>query len=396
MRNIRITPRFYVFLAMLLVGLFFIGREFWFHGGTAEAVILPGNAPFNAAVEAVVIRDESVASYEGEGRISFLVEEGATVTKGQPVVNLYTATHMPKAFTELESVRANIRTYYQKMLAGIIEPELDRLEANVQAQALEMKRMVQSRQVGNLVNVEKALVATMQERQAYLDSHRRDEQKLNDYYSDEKKKIQNIEAWKQVKSADKNGIVSFYLDGYERQLTPDKMAELTVDQMRQVLAGKPLAAAKTANARLTKDVFKVATTDKWYVVLLSTDAEWNPIKDQVFQMQMEGVSGFVFNGTVQAVQKSKGEVMATVEVSSDIGPMLSRRSGKMNIGAQLSGLKVPKSAIAELNGKTVVWLKDAAGGTPVDVNVLKTDASNALIQPIVDGTLLLGQVVMLQ
>lgn len=396
MRRIRVTGRFYVFLAMLLVGLFFLGREFLFTKSASEALVINGYAMINASMEAVIVRDESVASYEGEGRVSYLVEEGAQVRKGQAVVNLYTASHMTKAFAELETVRANIRTFYQKLLSGVIEPELDRLEANVQAQALEMKRLVQSRQVGNLINVEKALEQTMAERQAYLDSHRRDEQKLNDYYNSEKKMLQNIEAWKVVKSADKDGVVSFYLDGYERQLTPEKMAELTVEQVKLVLAGKPLSAAKTANARMTKDVFKVATTDSWHVVLYSTDADWNPVKGQVFQIQMEGVSGFSFNGTVQSVQKSRGEVMVTVEVSGDIGPMLLRRSGKVSIGARLTGFTVPRSAIADMNGRTVVWLKDAAGGTPIDVEVLQTNDEYALIEPMVVGTLRLGQVVMLQ
>lgn len=395
MRRIRVTGRFYVFLAMLAVGLFFIIREF-IPFDASEAVVSTGTDSYSMTMDAVIVRDESVTSYEGSnGRVIYLAQEGAEVEQGEDIVELYTAAYAVEAFNELDKVRQNIRVYQQTILGNIIDTNLERLESNVQAQALELKRLVANKSVGSLTNVEKMLEQTMQERQNYLNSNRRDDRKLTTLYGQEASKQNAISSWKSIKKADKAGVVSFYLDGYETQLTPGNLQDITSADIKNVLQKKPLA-AQTANARLRQNIFKVVSTDKWYVLLYTSNTGWNPIKGQTFQMQMEGVNGFAFVGSVESLQKGSDGVLARVEVQTPLGPMLNRRSGKVNIGVNLTGFTVAVNAIATKDGETGVYVTSPAGVVFVPVVVLSSDSRYALIEPTVEGTLEKGSRVVLQ
>ena len=393
--RIRVTGRFYVFLAMLLVSLFFIVREFWSFDA-AEAIVTRGTATYTTTMNAIIVRDELVSSYnDGGGRMEYLVAEGATVTSGQDVVDLYGASYIVKAFTELETVRSAIRDYYHQVLIDIKDPELDRLEANVQAQALEMRRLLKSGQMGNLVNVERMLRQTMDERYRYLNANRRENPKLNSYYTQESNIKNSIDSLKTTVKAQMSGVISFYLDGYERTLSPYTLSDITPELIRTVLDGRSVE-RKVPGARLERDLFKITDTEKWYAVLISSEAGWNPIAGQIFQMQMDEVGGFAFIGTVTEIQKSQGEVIAIVEVTSPIGPLINHRRGRMSIGTNLAGFTVPRAALADQNGQSGVWLTDPAGDTFVPVEVLTTNSEAALIDPLTEGALRIGHKVLLK
>ncbi len=393
MRRFRITGRFYVFIALVLIGLVIVLQQL-FTFGASEDIVKMGSSNYAMTVDAVIVRDESVSSYEGSGRVVYIAAEGDQVSVGQEVADVYTAAYVESEMRNLEKIRKFIRSYHKQMLNTIIDPNLDRLEANVQAQAVELKRLIQDKSTGSLSNVEKALKQTMVERQDYLRNNRRQDMRLNSLYANEAKTQEVISSWKSARKADKDGIVSFYLDGYETVLTPARLADITAADIRNVMAKKPIE--QTEKARLRQNIFRIVTNEKWYVLLLSNDTSWNPTVDQVFQMQMQGVSGYAFSGKVVSIQKDNDNVLARLEIDGDLGPMLNRRSGKMDIGANVSGFIVPLKAITTENGQTGVSLSDIAGGTFVPVEVLSTDANSALIQPLTQGMLERGMRVKLQ
>jgi len=131
------------------------------------------------------------------------------------------------------------------------------------------------------------------------------------------------------------------------------------------------------------------------VVLLSRDATWNPVNDQVFTLQFEGFEGSAFTGKVVRMLKAGGQVMAQLEMDTELGPLINKRFGKAVIGANLSGLSVPVKAITVVNGQPGVTVIDVPGGTFVPVEVLASDSADAIVQPLVKGTLTIGQKVIL-
>ena len=70
--------------------------------------------------------------------------------------------------------------------------------------------------------------------------------------------------------------------------------------------------------------------------------------------------------------------------------------GMMALSTFFIGLSVRVEALYNQNGQMGVWVYDVPGGTFVPVEVLSTDGSIAMIQPLVDGALQLGQTVLIK
>jgi putative membrane fusion protein len=383
----RVTGRFYVFLILVGIGLYFVIRELM-PLGSSEAIVTMAATSYAQTVDAVVVRDEHVTAYEGSGLVVYVAAEGAEVVQGQEIADIYSAGYSEKEIRQLEVVRQNIRAYHRTILDNIVDRELERLEANVQQKALEVKTLIRKKTQGSLINLEKQLQSAMEARQSYLNQNQRQDQKLNSLYEEEAKRQNAIASWRTVESAAASGIVSFYLDGVEQFLTPENLESLTIDEIRSVLAGRAPQEVKTS--RISQNIFRIVNPDRWYVALISRDATWNPVTGQVFTVQFEGFEGTIFSGKVVRMLKAGGEVMAQLEMETPIGPLINKRSGKAMIGINLSGLSVPVRAITVQSGQPGVTVSDAAGGTFVPVEVLSSDSQNAIVQPLVEGTLSIG------
>ncbi|MEG0934769.1 MAG: HlyD family efflux transporter periplasmic adaptor subunit [Clostridia bacterium] len=388
MRRKRITGRFYVFLALVLIGGYFVLREL-IPDAAQEAVVTLANDTYSLSVDALVVRDEVVTSYEGKGRIVYTATEGQAVKAGDPVCEVYSAGYSEKEMEKLESVRQQVRAYHETILDNIVDTKLDALEAKVEESALKLKSLIANKTGGSLLNLEKELEQAMMARQEYLRQNRREDPKLNELYDRETKQMNAISSWRTLAPAPRAGLVSFYLDGYEDYLTVANLASLTASDVKAVLAGK--RPETTVAARLQTNVFRVVSNDKWYMVLMSSDAKWNPISGQEFTFQLEGFPDVAYAGTAIQVQKTQSEVLCVLEINGALGPMMNRRSGKAAIGVHLSGMSVPLGAVATQGGQSGVWLLDATGGTFVPVEVLSSDSHYALVSPLTEGTLAVGQ-----
>ncbi len=387
MRRKRITGRFYVFLILIGIGLYFVIRELA-PLGTSEAIVTMAATEYSHPVDAVIVRDEAVTSFEGSGQVVYVAAEGAEVAQGQEIADVYAAGYSEKEITQLETVRQNIRAYHRSILDNIVDAQLERLEANVQQKALEVKTLIREKTRGSLINLEKQLQSAMQARQSYLNQNQRQDQKLTNLYDEETKRENAIASWRTAENASVAGIVSFYLDGCERFLTPANLEALTIEDVRSILAGRTPDTGE--DTRTQQSIFRIVSPDKWYVVLLSKDTTWNPVNGQIFTVQFDGLEGSAFTGKVVRMLKASGEVMAQLEMDTPLGPLINRRYGQAMIGINLSGLSVPVKAITVQNGQPGVTVLDVPGGTFIPVEVLSSDSENAIIQPLVEGTLSIG------
>lgn len=381
-------------LLLILVGVacYFAWREFWPHT-TQTAVVGVASASDTRSMEAVIIRDEPVTSYEGTGRVSFVASEGEMVKAGDEVAYVYASGYSEKEMLKLEDVRQSIREYHQEILNNIVDQELERLDNNVTAKAVELKTLINHKSSGSLIRLEEQLVSAMRERQDYLSQNRREDPKLNQLYEEERKRENNIASWQTVQTASSDGMVSFYLDGCESFLSVDNLQSLTPEDIRAILSG---ATPETGDdSRLLQPVFRLINTEKWYIMVLCNDTSWTPVTGQEFSFQFDGYEDLIYSGVVTKIQKTDQETMALLEVTDPLGPLVNLRSGQVVLGANLQGLLVPSSAIFSQGGQTGVMLADVPGGTFIPVNVLSRGEAGVLVAPTVEGALSAGQTVLL-
>ena len=389
----RPTGRFFVLLMLVLgVVVYFAVGRMQPSAGRYEMVV-GGSASDTRSMQAVIMRDETVASMDGNSTMVFVAEEGEALRAGDEIAYIYSAGYSTKEMQKLENIRQDIRAYHTTILSNIVDAELDRLDNNVHYLAGQMKALVTRQATGSIMNLEIQLTEAMQTRQEYLRQNRREDTKLNSLYEDETKREASISSWRSVETAQKAGVVSFYLDGYEQYLSPDNLANINIAGVKTVLAGQ---AADNSSSRLTTNIYRLVSSDRWYVLLLSSDATFNPVTGQNFWLQMEGFEDVVYQSTVESILKSGNETLTVLSIDDAMGPMLNQRTGNAVISAEISGLYVPYGAIMTENNLTGVYVYDGADGSFVPVQVVQMEGNTVLVKPTVDGTLVPGNYVLVK
>ncbi len=391
MRRKRVTGRFYIFLLAILIIVFLIVRPH-LRFGTHEALIMEGATSYAQKTDAIIIRDEEVYTSSNIARVEYIATEGTLLEAGDVIAYLYSTGYSEDELERLETVRANIQAYHKTILDNIVDTDLNRLDRIVDMKALELKALVTHQTTGNLLSLTRQLETAMVNRQDYMRANRREDLNLNKLYQDESTRLNSIASWRTEATASEQGVISFYTDGYESALTPDTLSSLTPADVRTVLAGGSLSDSSSR----TTSVYRLVNQDAWYVAILTDGESWNPVLDQEYYLRFEGFEDLVYSSKVTRVQKIDGEVLAVFLVEDPIGPLLYQRGGRVTLSSELTGLSVASEALYDQNGQTGVWLYDMPGGTFVPVEVLSDDGTNALIQPLTDGALQVGQTVLVK
>ena len=310
------------------------------------------------------------------------------------VANLYTTGYSESLLNNLETTRSNIQAYHKQLLNNIVDADLNRLDQVVDMMAIEFKNLITHQTTGNLSTVTRQLETAMVKRQEYLRQNKRGDNKLTKLYEEENARMTSIQSWRKVSNADRAGVVSFYLDGYENDLTPATLNALTIQDVRSVLGGAALAT--TQSTRQT-GICRSVDQNKWYVAVLIEGSQWTPMVGQdTYHMMLEGFEDLVFDAAVTNVQKDQGVTLAVFEITDPLGPLIYRRTGRAQFTITLTGLSVRTEALYNDNGQMGVWIYDVPGGTFVPVEVLSTSGNISMIQPLVDGALELGQTVLIK
>ena len=393
MRRKRVTGRFFLFLLALLVIAFLILRPRLFPG-SKETVIMMANADQRQTVDCVIIRDESVTMAESTARVEYISPENSLVTADTTVANLYATGYSESLLNNLENTRKKIQDYHKQLLANIVDSQLQELDQRVNRKAIEFKNLITRQTIGNLKTVASQLETEMVRRQEYLRQNKRGDSKLTKLYDEENTRLSSIQSWRTVSNADRDGVVSFYIDGYETDLTPDTLNALSIAQVRSVLAGERL---ENTRQTLNNGIYRIVDQNHWYVAVLYNGNTWTPMVGQNnYYIQMEGFEDLSYTASVYSVQKENDSTLAIFEVRDPIGPLIYRRTGKAQFSITLTGLSVRVEALYNENGQMGVWVYDVPGGTFVPVEVLSTDGAIAMIQPMVEGALQLGQTVLIK
>ncbi|MDD6883143.1 MAG: HlyD family efflux transporter periplasmic adaptor subunit [Eubacteriales bacterium] len=391
-RRKRIAARFWLFLLTILMVVFLIVRPY-LPIGDREAVVMMATSASQNQMDVIIIREETVFSSDTVARVEYEAQENSLVQQGDIVAYLYATGYSESLLTRLETTRENIQAYHKTLLENIIDNQLNMLDDVVNMMALEFREIVNGRSTGNFHTAVRKLETAMVNRQEYMRQHKREDTKLTKLYEEENSRLANIASWRTSSMASTDGVVSFYLDGYENDLGVNSLATLTAEDVKTVLAGGKLP---NTDATLSGGIYRLVNQDRWYFAIVADAAAWNPVTDQVYYFQLEGFEDIANTATVVRVQKEGGTVLAVFQVNEPMGSLIYQRSGKATLSVTITGLSVEAKALAEVNGQVGVWLYDVPGGTFVPVDVLSSDGKYAVIKPQIDGSIQAGSRVLIK
>lgn len=359
-----------------------------------EVAVTTGTIGQTRELDAVIMRDETVAYTDSYARVDYVAQECELVNAGDTVASIYASGYSEKEMDSLESTRKEIREYYNQILENILDENLEQLSAGVALRAGELQTIIQGREQGNLITVQGQLEQAMSDRQDYLRTSKREETQLSNLYQRETQLMNSIASWRSDYAAPVSGIVSFYLDGYETLLDPDRYDQLTAADLRAVLRGDRVV--QTGASRTSTPLFKVVDSGSWSVLILTGESADLPSMGQTYILTLEGYEDYVYQATVSNYKRFDDATLIRMEVDQDVLPMLNVRATRASVGTQYSGLKLPREAVYTVNGVTGVYTRNGESYDFVPVDVTASDADYCLIAPAVEGAVYPGMIVVIK
>ncbi len=411
----KVNPRFYILLTALLAVL--VLAVLVLKPGGKSGSLSPGSQALTMQATAILIRSETCHSVEKYDRVSYQVQEGAQVTAEMPVAVVYRWGYTDDMTQALLNVQERIYAKQMELLSGVESAELTALNSQIMAKQREIREALSENapilavsaasvtatpqgddaaaspppsaapqaagESLDLLTIENDIKALLTQRCNLLKQYVQADEALNALYSEaETKKAQLAEYTSEV-AAKGGGVASFYFDGYEQVLNADKLDVISAELVNKVLSNAGAGGTGTENL-----LYRLVEPTKWYMAFVTPkDQALRVCAGQVYAVRAEGYADKLFMGTALEPVVNENGVVNLLEFSEDIGALISVRSVKITLAADMSGMKVPLSAIAFDKGVPMLTV----AGTKTPLNVLSADEDTAIVTAKEGGAFQAGQ-----
>ena len=376
-------------LAAILIGtgiyLFFVYGPKSEPFATAQLYKLTVNHPGDA----LIVRDETVYDADGITSVEYRCEEGQSVTINTAICDVYSSGFSTREMATLQEYRDQIRDYQINLLNSetTYDARMVSLESNVLNRALEVRQLISGAK-GNLLNLEESLEQAIQSRQYKISEKYQADQRLKRLLGDEQAQLQRIDSWTTTFDAAREGIVSFYIDGYEYGLTPSSYATFTPQEVRRMIEGRKPDGNSVSKSKTA--IFRIVQEGSWNVLLLMNELSADIKVNDTYSLQLEKFSENTYRAVVTDVVRLGRELLVRLSITDNVKPVLNVRVCTAYLQKDIDAFRVPKRAITPYQGDQGVVVEDYSGGLFVPVNVEMNEGDYCYVTPVQEGTLAAG------
>lgn len=385
-----------IFFVILVVGIsayYIFSTLIPLGGRQGSALVASGSLGDTYRGQALIVRNEQVFKDTGVYSVEYIAQEGSLVYRKDPICKVYTSSHNQRDIVNLNTVRSDIKSRLEELInqEARYDQELETLDGNVLNKVKEVRKIAQGAK-GNLLNIELDLASEMTSRKGYLKTAFSDDQRLTRLYSDENNYVSRVNSYTSSKTAGKQGIVSFYTDGYEG-LSTTSMEEYTPKQVADMIAGgKP---SLTPSQKGETPIYRLVDENLWGVFLLIDNTQWNPTAGNTYKLKLEQFENTLVDVKIISTTKAGDKLLLRMEVDGPVTPVLDMRTCSAELGVDVGSLVVPKKSIRTRDDMTgVVVLVDGVRKTFVPVQVIRETKDDAYVVPVTQGMLYEGLTVL--
>lgn len=165
-----------------------------------------------------------------------------------------------------------------------------------------------------------------------------------------------------------NGVVSYYVDGFEGYFTPDSIGTLDFEEVRDLPIDQPVNLTRKLAFR-GEPLYKLCRNDKWYITCWVTDG--NSVKYQKGNKVTFRLPAGELPATVTEIAEKNGCWQVIFESDRYYEDFATIRVAEVDIvTSDYSGIIVPNRSIASVDGQVGVYVKQTTGEyrfTPVKI-----------------------------
>ncbi|MGI6168947.1 MAG: HlyD family efflux transporter periplasmic adaptor subunit [Christensenellales bacterium] len=384
MRKIRIKLRFFVILAVVLIAglvLILIPKQ------PATMRLTQGALAYESTKDAVFVRDEQVYKSATWGKVTYLAAEGERVQKGAQVAVVYKGGYNDKVLQDLFVVQQEISDYITtNVLQGVLNTELEASNVEIDKATQRIKKAVAGTSNEDLLVLEQLLLDQMDRRQTQIrETVENPDEEYAALIQEEQALLERLQSWKTEVMAQDAGMVSFYFDGCEDFLSPDAIDTLTRSDLDNILQGK--SPGKAVDASTGEPLYRLVNNYKWYCLIrVEEDNSTELAADLKYNISFEGFYDRPYEGKVVSSKPLDTGTLFVVEMSEDIGPMLSVRQATANLKKSYEGIVAPLDAIkSNADGVAGIYVVGGDKAEFVPVEIEYDDGENAVIHSAQEG-----------
>ncbi len=377
MQRVRVRGRFYVLLVLLLA---LLGVLLYFLlGGGREGELAMSTMRLSRSEKTVLVRDEVSRTVERYDKILFDVVEGAHVNMGDQIAQVFKWGYQEQTMQTLLDVEKSIYEYQVSQIKGIVNPELDALNVQLQQKQNAIRAAVRGESTADMLTLEQELKALLSTRKELLRDIQPDEA-LNSLYQREEQQLTNLNAWKRdILNDVGDGVVSFYFDGYEQALSAKKLDMINSDLVAGVIRGSGIVS--NIDTTDVSPLYRLIDPDHFYIAFL-TDASsaFRVTRGESYTVVFSGYADQPYTGTALAPIVSGKQIVNLIEFNQPMQDLMGVRVVEVSIMKDVTGLYVPLEAIEMREG--VPGILRVAGEETVwtQVDVLAADEEGAIIR----------------
>ena len=380
MAKVRFKARFFIIALILLAGIILavvlLSRE------PETARLQTGTLSYESTKNSVIVRNAQVYTSSTWGNVTYLAAEGERVTEGTKIAVVYKDGYNDKLLQDLVTAQQKINDYINEtVLKNVVNTDLDEVNTRIQDVTDRIEKVIHGNSEEDLLVLEQLLTDTIEERQTKMrEAVKQPTPEYEVLLQEEQALLERLNTWKTEIVAEGTGMVSFYFDQYEAFLSMSTIDTLTRSDILNLMNGKPLSSSTTAGAG--EPLYRLVDNFKWHCIFLvdGTDSTELTVGEK-YNITFDGFYARPYEGTVVSAKNLEASTMFVVEMTEDIGPLLSIRQANANLKKEYQGLIAPVRAIrTNDDGQTYVLVVNNENVLKVPVTVVFSDGENAIIE----------------
>lgn len=375
-RIIRVNTKFYVLIALVIAA---VGLLLFFFLHTESAVVKEGSLEFETTLSGVIVRDEQIITTGSYEKVNYLVPDLQRVEADTAVAEIYRWGYNENVMNDVIDVQNRIEEY--ELEHGSVTQDIISLNEQIREVAAQIREIAAGGE-GDMADAELRLNSLMDQKwQLLSDSSGRDAQ-LEALYAQEQQLMDRVNSWREVSSAPKAGVVSYYYDGYEGVIHAGNIRNITAAVTDAVLSGSLQVESGDTEAR---PLYRLVDNFSWYMVVHPASRVLEFANDNVFSVTFSEYPDRTFEGRIIGNISEGSEYLYVLEFSEDIGGLINVRRARATLRAAFEGLIVPEAALTDVSGQAGVYVLENKTRTFVPVEVRIVQDGEAVVAP-QDGT----------
>ncbi|MDO4300909.1 MAG: HlyD family efflux transporter periplasmic adaptor subunit [Clostridia bacterium] len=347
-RNSVALPIFIFFIFMCFIYIIGSSVNFLTKKIVSYDVLSYGTIDTPKSANAVIVRSEKVYNTDKAGVISYDVADNEKVKKGTVVCSIKDEAVVAQMQASLDDINEQImKIQSERKDISVYSEDIKKYNAQMKEEIDESALDYAYMKLGNIYELENTIQKYLDTRNQYLLTE--NSGVLSDLVSQKKEQESKLNENISNLTADESGIVCYYIDGLEEELTPENMASVTKNTISDTVRAE---SSFKSSVKANSPAFKLVTSNIWYIVsYIKNDYidGWEKGDTRSIYIKDNEGKEHKLEAYIEEMTSNSGsdEKFVIFKLTRDITDFINVRNITIETESSERGFKIPNDAIVE-------------------------------------------------